>query len=346
MIHFTTGDIFSNTSEAIVNTVNCVGVMGRGLALQFKKHYPENFKAYEARCKRGEMTSGQVFVFETGSMFDPKYIINFPTKRHWRDDSRIEDIESGLIDLVRVIDEYQINSIAIPPLGSGLGRLEWTLVKRKIEEALSNTTNAEIYVYEPVGAPKAENMARSSRIPAMTPGRAALVELIHIYLNGLLDPHITLLEIHKLMYFLQQAGEPLRLQYVKEAYGPYAKNLSHVLNAIEGHMLLGYADGGNAPQKQLELMPSAKNDAERFLSAYPDTNIRIQRVSNLVDGFETPFGLELLATVHWVATHGATSLDDIIHETYAWNEHKSQFSKRQIELAFQRLISLKWLPSF
>lgn len=343
MINYKIGDLFNDNSEAIVNTVNCVGVMGRGIALQFKKRYPENFKAYETECKLGKIIPGRVFVFETNSFINPKYIINFPTKRHWRGTSRIEDIESGLVDLAKVIKKYEINSIAIPPLGSGLGGLDWLLVKGRIQATLTDIEHVEINVYEPIGAPKAENMVRNKKVPPMTPGRAALIELIHLYLKGLLDPFITLLEIHKLMYFLQIAGENLRLQYVKETYGPYAKNLSHVLNAVEGYMLSGYADGGNNPQKRLELIPGATDDAEKFLLTQPDTLKRMKRVSELVDGFETPFGLELLATVHWLVENGADSLSEVIKETYAWNRHKTQFSRRQIEIALHRLISLQWV---
>ena len=343
MINYKTGDLFHDYAEAIVNTVNCVGVMGRGIALQFKKHFPENFKAYEAKCKLGEMIPGKVFVFEVNSITNPKYIINFPTKRHWRGASRIEDIESGLIDLAKVIKAYDIKSIAIPPLGSGLGGLEWPLVKSKIESVLAEIKNVEINVYEPVGSPKTKDMVRNKKIPEMTLGRAALVELTHLYLKGLLDPFITLLELHKLMYFLQAAGESLRLQYVKGTYGPYAKNLSHVLNSVEGHMLYGYADGGDDPKKRLELVPGAIADAEDFLSKQPKVLKRMERVSELVDGFETPFGLELLATVHWLTVNGADSLNTVIKETYEWNRHKTQFRRRQIEIALQRLISLKWV---
>src|SRR6202042_3301980 len=136
--------------------------------------------------------------------------------------------------------------------------------------------------------------------PNMTAGRAALVVLIHRYLGGLMDPFVTLLEVHKLMYFMQEAGEPLRLQYAKGLYGPYAETLRHVLRMIEGHLVAGYADGGDAPDKQLELVPGAVRDAEAFLAADSKTRIRFDRVGDLVEGFETPFGLELLATVHWV----------------------------------------------
>ena len=343
MIRYKTGDLFNDDAEAIVNTVNCVGVMGRGIALQFKKRYPDNFKAYEAYCKLGKMEPGHMFVYEMNTFINPKYIINFPTKRHWRGESRIEDIESGLIDLVKVIKDYGITSVAIPPLGSGLGGLDWNVVKDKIEKALANIEGVDVIVYEPSGAPKAEDMARNKKAPQMTPGRAALVGLINRYLKGLLDPFVTLLEVHKLMYFLQSAGENLRLDYVKYKYGPFAKNLSHVLDAVEGHMLMGYADGGNNPTKQLELIPGAAKDAEEFLRFQPTTRQHMEQVSKLIDGFETPFGLELLATVHWLVQNGANSIDAVMSEMYAWNQHKKQFSERQIVIALTALSKQKWI---
>ena len=133
MIRFKTGNILAEDAEALVNTVNCVGVMGRGIALQFKNAFPDNFKAYVAACRSGAVRPGRMFVFETGTLTNPRYIINFPTKRHWRGNSRLEDIKAGLTDLTRQIRERGIRSIAIPPLGSGLGGLEWDVVRKDIE---------------------------------------------------------------------------------------------------------------------------------------------------------------------------------------------------------------------
>ena len=192
MIRFKTGDILTEDAEALVNTVNCVGVMGRGIALQFKKAFPENFRVYAAACKRGEVGPGQMFVFETQRLTNPLYIVNFPTKRHWRGNSRIEDIEAGLNDLVKVIRARNIHSIAMPPLGSGLGGLEWNSVRRRIEKALRGFNSLDVVVFEPRGAPEAEVMARSRQVPKMTPERAAMVGLMYRYLNGLLDPFLTL----------------------------------------------------------------------------------------------------------------------------------------------------------
>lgn len=343
MIEYVQGDLLASNAEAIVNTVNCVGVMGRGIALQFKKQFPDNYKFYEDACKNNQVTPGKMLVYAPSGLLNPRYIINFPTKRHWRGGSRLEDIKSGLTDLIEVVQSRKISSIAIPPLGCGLGGLDWKVVKPLIEAAFSALPNVAVLLFEPAGAPPAEQMVRSQKIPKMTDGRAALICLMQRYLDGLLDPFIALLEVHKLMYFLQESGEPLRLDYTKGHYGPYATNLSHVLNAIEGHFLLGYADGGSQPDKRIEIMPGVGADADIYLAQNPMTNQRIGRVSELVDGFETSFGLELLATVHWVAKNEATTLPSIIDCVYNWGKQKRKFSERQIEVALAQLTSCGWL---
>lgn len=344
MIEYKSGDILREDAEALVNTVNCVGVMGRGIALQFKKAFPKNFKAYAAACKNEEVQPGRMFVFETGQLTNPRYIINFPTKRHWRGKSRTEDIDAGLVDLVATIRQHDIRSIAIPPLGSGLGGLEWAEVKARIEEHLASLDDVQVLVYEPKGAPATDRMVHNRDVPKMTAGRAALVELMDRYLRGLLDPFVTLLEVHKLMYFMQEAGEPLRLNYKQAPYGPYAENLRHVLNAIEGHMVSGYADGGDAPDKPLKLVPGAVPEATAFLEQQSETLARFERVSALVEGFESPFGLELLSTVYWVLKHEKPeSVDDVVRQTYAWDERKRQFTPRQIGLAVDVLASRGWV---
>lgn len=337
-------NFFNADAEALVNTVNCVGVMGRGIALQFKKRFPENFDEYAIACKRKEVIPGKMFVHRTGSMINPRFIINFPTKRHWRGTSRIEDIESGLSDLKQVIIKNAIKSIAIPPLGCGLGGLDWKIVRSKIENALQDLTEVKILLFEPGNAPQADQMVHNTKKPMMTIGRAALLELIQQYLRGLLDPYITLLEVHKLMYFLQESGEPLRLDYRKRTYGPYAGNLRHVLNLVEGHFILGYADGGDDPEKNLTIIPDAAKEAEIYLKKYPETSAKIQKVGSLVEGFESAFGLELLATVHWlIVKENIRALNDIIAAVHNWNKHKQIFSARQIEIAAKRLQDKGWV---
>lgn len=148
MIERKTGDILTEEAEALVNTVNCVGIMGRGIALQFKKAFPENYKSYATACKRNEVQPGRMFVFETGQLTNPCYIINFPTKRHWRGKSRMEDIDAGLVALAEEIRSRNIRSIAIPPLGSGLGGLNWSEVRPRIEAALQELSDLKVVIFE------------------------------------------------------------------------------------------------------------------------------------------------------------------------------------------------------
>lgn len=220
--------------------------------------------------------------------------------------------------------------------------MNWHDVKPLIEKIQSSLADTDVIIYEPCNSKKATS---SPIVPNMTPGRAVLVELIHRYLKGLLDPiFITLLEVHKLMYFMQEAGEPLKLNYKKETYGPYAENLRHVLKAIEGHLISGYADGGDTPSKPLELIPSAIESASSFLKNHPITCARFDRVVKLVSGFESSFGLELLSTVHLIVKHDAVrSAEDVVERAYAWNNRKKQFSANQISIALNTLAEQGWI---
>lgn len=344
MIEFKTGDILTEDAEALANTVNCVGIMGRGVALKFKEAFPENFKAYALACRRQEVQPGRMFVFNTGKLTNPRYIINFPTKRHWRGKARIEDIEKGLKALVGEVRSRGIRSLAIPPLGAGLGGLDWAVVRPRIERAFLALSDVRIVVFEPQPASAAESKAKRGKVPEMTPGRAALVGLIDRYLAGLLDPFVTLLEVHKLMYFMQEAGERLRLRFVAGPYGPYAENLRYVLKAIEGYYVSGYGEGGDEPGKPLEPVPGATADAEAALKSHPKTRARFERVAQLVEGFESPFGLELLSTVHWVATRDRPASEAaLLTRVYAWGDRKRQFSPQQIRLARRLLAEKGWI---
>jgi len=345
MIELMQGDILKAQTEALVNTVNCMGVMGRGIALQFRKAFPDNFRAYKHVCDRKRLQPGQVFVFDLGRFESPRYVINFPTKQHWRGKSKLKDIQAGLDALLEEIRVRGIRSVAVPPLGCGLGGLDWDEVKPMIEEAFASLPEIHVQVYEPKGAPAPETMVDHTAAPKMTPGRAALLGLMRRYLAGLMDVSVSLLEIHKLMYFLQEAGEPLKLNYEKAPYGPYAKNLRHVLNRIEGHFITGYGDAQDAPERQIELKPDASQRAEGFLQTHAETQSRLDRVGSLIEGFETPYGMELLSTVHWVSTREHThTVDDAETHTYQWAPRKRMFKPEHIQVAWQVLTSKGWLP--
>lgn len=345
MIEYKNGNLLQADVEALVNTVNTVGVMGKGIALQFKQAFPENFAAYEKAAKREQIVPGKMFIHETGQFSNPRYIINFPTKRHWRAKARFEDIEAGLQDLVQVIREKQIRSIAIPPLGCGFGGLDWQEVRSIILSALENVPDVQAWVYPPTGTPSAEKMQVGTSRPHLTLGRAALIELIEQY--ALPGYRLTQLEIQKLAYFLQAAGEPLRLNYVKQQYGPYAENLHFVLQRLNGHYLTGYGDR-SGERANLYLLPGAKEEAEAFLAEHPETKAHLERVADLIQGFETPYGMELLATVHWLAQNE----DPIAQKDYlaavrgfeAWNDRKREhFRPEHIRIAWERLQQQSWL---
>jgi O-acetyl-ADP-ribose deacetylase (regulator of RNase III) len=344
VIEIQQGDILQADTEALVNTVNCIGIMGRGIALQFRKAFPENYEVYRAACEREEVQPGRMLVFDRQRLINPRYIINFPTKRHWKGKSRIEDIQAGLTALVQEVQARNIRSVAVPPLGCGLGGLDWEEVRPIIEEAFRALPDVRIFLYEPAGAPAPEKMIRRAKLPNMTVARAALLVLMDRYLVAEMDPYVSLLEIHKLMYFMQEAGEPLRLKYQKALYGPYAENLRHVLSEIEGHFIVGYGDAEDDPQKRLEPKPEATEQAGEFLQAHQDTHARFERVASLIEGFETPFAMELLATTHWVAAReGAHSKDEAVSKVYEWNARKRMFEPQHIHLAFDVLRRKEWI---
>ena len=346
MITSTTGNLLTNDAEALVNTVNLDGVMGKGIALQFAKAFPEILPPYEAACRSGELAPGRVQVIARPGLLNPRYIINVPTKRHWRGKSRLADIEAGLADLVRVVRERGIRSIAVPPLGCGLGGLAWADVRPRIEQAFAALPEVEVRLFAPAGAPAPSDQPNRTSAPALTAARARVIQVLGAYLD--LGYELSLLEVQKLLYFLQGAGDDLKLAYGKNRYGPYADNLRHVLKRFEGHYTQGYGDGNDAPDTEITLLPEAREKAKAYLAsqAGDDDAARLARVVDLIEGFESPYGMELLATVHWVAAReGATTLDAAVTAVHAWNDSKRQrLSREHIALAWERLQVQGWLP--
>lgn len=347
MIRLSEGNLLKAPAEALVNTVNTEGVMGKGIALQFRQAYPAMFKAYVDGCKAGLVQLGQMDVHDLGGLAEgPRWIVNFPTKGHWRARSRLADIDAGLKDLVAVVRRLGIGSIAVPPLGCGHGGLDWAQVRPRIERAFAELPNVTVLLYPPAGAPVATEMPNRTERPSMTVGRAALIALMDRYLGGLLDPFVSLLEVHKLMYFMQEAGQDLRLQYDKGTYGPYAQNLRQVLIRLEGHYLQGYGDGADEPSKPIEMLDGAVDAAREFLTGHADVALRMDRVASLIEGFEDPYGMELLSSVHWVMCHNEEAREDVqaaVAAVHAWNERKRKTLKAEhLHLAWQRLKDARW----
>ncbi len=344
MIEHAEGNLLQADTEALVNTVNCVGYMGKGIALQFKQAYPENFRVYAQSCRAKVVQPGRMFIFETGRIVPPKYIINFPTKRHWRGKSHLEDIKSGLAALTEDVKRLGIRSIAIPPLGCGNGGLNWSEVRPLIAAAFATLPDVRVLLYAPHGAPDAKTMPIGTDRPKLTASRALFVKLIEQY--AAMEYRLTLLEIQKLAYFLQWAGEPLKLRYEAGVYGPYAPNLNKVLERLEGHFIRGYGDS-QKPDTEIDLLPGAVEEANTFLSDRQESLDRLQRVSDLIEGLETPYGMELLSSVHWVAWHRTPPVTDATGAVVAvhnWNERKrSMFKPGHITIVWQRLQEQGWL---
>ncbi len=343
-ITLTRGDLLKQDDvDAIVNTVNCVGIMGKGIALQFRNKWPGNFRAYAAACKAKQVRPGRMFVFDLGALAKPNFIVNFPTKDHWRGKSRIEFIRDGLQDLVAQVRRLKIRSLAIPPLGCGNGGLDWVEVKSLIESAFADLPEVEVRLFPPDGAPEAKNMEVRTERPRMTPGRAAILKVLDTY--RALGYGLSKIEVQKLAYFLQEAGEALNLPFEKHAYGPYSDTLRHVLNRMEGHFIRGLGDG--VVDAEIEPVPEAMAEAEAFVDAHGHEALaeRVRRVGELIDGFQSPYGMELLATIHWVAKHeGAVTQEQVLAAVRSWNERKKTLMMpAHVAAAWGRLAQTGWL---
>lgn len=337
------GDLLNEESDAIVNTVNCVGVMGKGIALQFKQRWPKNFKDYEAASKRKEIRPGKVFIHDLGEWEKPRYIVNFPTKVHWRGNSRLEYVEAGLRDLIKQATRLGIKSISLPPLGCGNGGLDWGDVRELVFAAFEDHPAISVNLFEPKGAPPAREMVNRTAKPDMTPARAAIVKIISIYRE--MEYGLTKIEVQKLAYFLEKAGQPLNLEFVKHSYGPYSDKLRHVLKALDGHYLIGVGDFSG--EAQIALLPGALSEADEFIRKSDGIELseRVERVGKLIDGYETPYGMELLATVHWVVTQepNVRTQDEAIVAVHNWNSRKRAILREDhIRMAWQRLDDQEW----
>ena len=348
MISYLEGNILHEQSDAIVNTVNTVGVMGKGLALQFKKAFPHNFNVYKAACDEKSLDTSSMLSVSLESMNPPYYIINFPTKAHWKGKSKIEYIDSGLDSLISEAKRLELKSVSIPALGSGLGGLDWEQVNTLIQQKLSQVPEIEWRVFAPQAAPKAKEMTNNTSKPNMTLGRAVVLSLIDRYLNKGLAYELSLLEVQKLMYFLTATGAHLnKFKFTKHHYGPYADVLRFVLDRMEGHYISGYADGQNKPETPIELRAEAASSANSFLAENEESWKKFEQVSDLVEGYESPYGMELLSTVHWVATQEIpeqkNNIDAIINAVHSWSDRKKQMKAAHIKSALQTLNTKGWL---
>ena len=346
MIEFKRGNLLESKAEALVNTVNTVGVMGKGVALMFKEAYPENFKAYEAACKKKEVEVGRMFVTECQALIGPKWIINFPTKEHWRGDSKMKWIEAGLEDLKRVIAEKKIRSIAIPPLGSGNGGLNWPDVRPKIEAVLGALNDVSVIIYEPTD--QYQNVSKRAGVEKLTPARALVAELVRRY--WILGIECSLLEIQKLAYFLERSIEklgldnPLDLRFQADKYGPYAPRLTHLLDGLDGSYLHCGKRIGDASPFDVVWFEDAKRDKVAAYLGSGEAKVflpALEATAELIDGFESPLGMELLATIDWLVKKDgvAADRDSIKTALKTWTGGEKS-AERKLKLFEDRLVDL------
>lgn len=342
MITFLRGNLLEADAEALVNTVNTVGVMGKGVALQFSRAFPEILKPYQRACKNGDLRLGRVLATPTASLGrNPQFIIQFPTKGHWKEVSNLENIRTGLQSLINELKRLELRSVALPPLGCGQGGLRWGDVRPLIEEAFRALPNIAVSVFEPDEQPTYHPIAAGSK-PDLTPAKAILLKLFAAYhFPG--EP-FGRTEANKLAYFVQTVGvKDLQLKFVKQTFGPYADNLKHQLRDMEGHYITGVGDLTTA--SEIQVVPSALQEVNRYLESRSDAKRALEQVNELVFGFDDPYGMELLSTVHWLVTQeNALTLEDVCQGIQNWNVRKRHlFQNRQhIQIAFDHLEALDW----
>jgi O-acetyl-ADP-ribose deacetylase (regulator of RNase III) len=338
MIHYCEGNLLESNAEALVNTVNTVGVMGKGIALQFKNQFPENYKVYRAAWKAGEIGIGKLFVSDAGlRVGGPKLIINFPTKIDWRKPSEYQYIEAGLVALSQLIQERQLQSIALPPLGAGNGGLVWSRVKDLIETHLSGL-DCQIYIYQPNYA--VQEVLKTERAK-LTPARAMLLSvLFDVVRNGEFVSEFT---AEKVAYFLQRFGakEVFKLDFYPKFYGPYSGKIKHVLYHLNGSYISGYSAKDKRPFDELGLMLDAESDVELVLSKPENAANQaiVQATKEFLSGFYSPFGLELLSSVDFIMTeNNILSADEVKSHLEGWSGRKKTLfnNPRFIALAVQK----------
>ena len=312
----------------------------------FKDRFPLNFKAYERACMNDEVRIGSMFVTESEEIFGPKWIINFPTKTHWRVKTRLEWIEQGLRDLVHVINDKGIRSIAVPPLGCGNGGLDWHTVRPLIINALSEVDGLEVVIYEPT--PKYQNVAKRKGVEKLTPARALVAEMVRRYC--LLGIDCSILEVQKLAWFIErgvlhlQAKDPLRLKFTANRYGPYSHNLNKLLDSLDGSYLgceKRLSDAG--PLDRIWFNDSKKDIVRAYLDSGEGKEYAevLEWTSVVIDGFESPLGMELLATVDWLVEKEGIepSIAGIRQGLVNW-QGGSGAGQRKLRILNERLIGI------
>ena len=334
MISYTTGDLLKSEAQALVNTVNTEGVMGKGLALQFKSAFPENYKIYRNACKKGQFSVGQMLITEEIDIFgNRKLIINFPTKTTWRKPSEYEYIHQGLVVLRQEIQNRGIKSIAIPPLGSRNGGLDWNRVRQMIETELADL-DCNIMLYQPTE--QILDRLEDEKVK-LTPARAMLLDVLcDLVANG---EFVSEFASEKIVYFLQRfnAEKIFNLQFNKAPYGPYSGKVRYVLRYLNGSYVMGLCELQQKPFEPLFIVSGTEQIVREYLDREEHKSYKeiANKVKDFLGAYYSNFSLELLSTmdfllcqdqrlVKWYERNDDEIVAIILDDIALWNNRKER----------------------
>ncbi|TWV06046.1 macro domain-containing protein [Bacteroidaceae bacterium HV4-6-C5C] len=338
---YITGDLLSANTQALVNTVNTVGVMGKGIALQFKENFPSNYNEYIKACKNKELEIGKLLVVKDKNIEKERIIINFPTKKDWKHKSKLDFIDRGLQELVKVIHEYAIKSIAIPPLGCGNGGLDWEEVEPLMEKYLSPLENIEILIFKPNKAVKEILMKQElNKEVKMTDAKAMLLYAMYFYETG--GEASSLFVANKISFFYQLMGAPefKKIKFSAEKYGPYSVNVGHMVHALNGKYIRGLEQMKATAFEPLFLNYNQLTEISGYVRKLKLDQIkRISNLTKLITGFQSALSLEVLASVAWIRRENpSVSKEETIKHIANWSERKKNlFKEEYVYLAWNRL---------
>jgi len=362
MIKVLIGDIFESNAQTLVNTVNTVGVMGKGVALGFRKHFPEMYDDYVRRCERHEVQLGKPYLFRR---VVPPHIINFPTKEHWRSVSRLEDIVKGLRYLQEHVQSWGVTSLAVPPLGCGEGQLEWRVVGPTLYRGLYEL-GIPVELYAPFGTPykelepdfldapelKAERTGHythaSTRPFRVDPGWVALVAILEQVQKEPYHWPIGRVGFQKLAYFATEVGIPTGLSYHRGSYGPYAEMKQILTPLINNGLIVERKLGRMFSTEVGKTFEDAKTGYKSFLMPWKPM---IDAVADLVVRMDTD-DAEIAATVHFAAnrinegSHEPPTESEILNYVMDWKiRRRPPLDESEVALAIRRLNVLGWIKA-
>jgi O-acetyl-ADP-ribose deacetylase (regulator of RNase III)/uncharacterized protein YwgA len=353
-VHPRIGDLFESHVQTLVNTVNTVGVMGKGIALEFKKRYPEMYKDYVRRCDHGEVQLGRPYVYT--SLWH-QWIVNFPTKDHWRSSAKLDDIIAGLRYLQMHYKQWGINSLAVPPLGCGEGGLEWRVVGPTLYRHLAEH-DIPVELYAPFGTPpdqlepsflagQGDAAADARGVLKVSPASIALVEILARIDAEPYHWPTGRISFQKVAYFATQAGIPTGLHYARGSFGPFAADLKRVRTKLENNGLLTERRSG-----RMFIVSAGPTfpDARRVYASYLEKwEQAIERVVDLLLRFDTSKA-EVAATVHFAATELEARLLrrptelEVLSEVMHWKRRRDPpLTREQVATAIRHLHALGWI---